>query len=166
VSAAKVPDCSGARSAIETCRFTGWRGLPGDCAPQRLFDLPDDAQWGEQRLGARFEPTGSRLLDLANYYRPMVHVRDGRVVLFEGMNPVLVDGWDTLAHDLGEPEAAFDWEHGAIPMPAGERVHAARGITIFLNPDNAFVIHVALYVPTTVSDYSARLRPHYRRTHQ
>jgi hypothetical protein len=163
VSAAKVPDCSGARRAIETCQLTGWQGLPTHCPPQRLFDLPDDAQWGEQRLGARFEPTRSRVLELANYYRPMVHVRDGHVVLFEGMNPTLADGWDALARDLGAPQSVFDWEHGAIPMAAGERVHAGRGITIFLNPDNAFVIHVALYVPTTVADYSARLRPHYRR---
>jgi hypothetical protein len=42
-------------------------------------------------------------------------------------------------------------------------VHAGRGITIFLNPDNAFVIHVALYAPTTVADYVARLGPRYRR---
>lgn len=147
-----------ARNAIETRNFIGWRGLPSGCTPDTLFDVSLDEHWGELQLGKRFEPAKTRLLDTNGYYRPMVYVRDGVVVMFDGMNPALANSWDKLSEDLGTPEAKLDWVHGTVPMPHGERVYASRGITIFLNPENNFVIYVAVYVPTTVEGYVERLR--------
>src|SRR5262245_42249155 len=150
--------CDAARRAIETHHFVGWQGLPAACGPDALFGTPFDDQWGMQSLGASFERARSRVLDLGGYYRPMAYVRDGQVVLFDGMNPELDGGWSPLSAGLGAPEATLDWVLGTTPMPGGERVHAARGITIFLNPANDKVVYVSVYAPTTVDEYSRRLR--------
>ena len=150
--------CDAARRAIETHQFVGWHGLPAGCTPESLFGIPYDDTWGMQSLGARFARARSRVLELAGYYRPMAYVRDGQVVLFDGMNPTLDGGWAPLSADLGPPEATFDWVLGTTPMPAGERVHAARGITIYLNPANDKVAFVSVYPPTTVDEYAQRLR--------
>lgn len=53
--------------------------------------------WGQRRLGASLATARSRLLDLGGYYRPMASVRDGVVILFDAMNPVLDAGWPALS---------------------------------------------------------------------
>jgi hypothetical protein len=149
--------CEAAREQIEARHFIGWRGLPSRCTPDVLFGLPIDERWGELPLGRRFEPARSRLLELDGYYRPLAYVRSGAVVLFDGMNPALSGDWNTLSADLGQPDATQNWIHGTIDMPGGLRIYAGKGITIFLNPENDFVIHVSLYEPCTVEDYIALL---------
>jgi len=150
--------CADARRAIEERRFLGWRGLPTGCTPVALFDVGLEDVWGEWQLGAAFEPARTRLLETDGYYRPMAFVRDERVVMFSGQNPELPVGWPELSADLGEPDAVLDWVHATDPITGGERVYAGRGITVFQDPDSDFVIHVALYVPTTVDEYVRRLR--------
>lgn len=151
--------CEDARRAIEEIRFVGWRGLPAGCAPEALVGLALDERWGRRTLGSEELPARMHLLELAGYYRPLVSVREGSVVLFDGRNPALVDGWPALEADLGAPERTQDFVHGTVPMRAGERIHATRGITIYLNPENQMVVHLAVYVPTTADDYLSRLRP-------
>ena len=150
--------CEAARQAIEARRFIGWRGLPAECSPDVLFGVDLDNQWGELPLGETFGPARSRLLDINGYYRPMAYARDGNVVMFDGMNPALDYDWTELSDSLGPPDAILDWVHGTVDMPGGELVYASRGITIFLNPENDFVIHISVYVPTTVEEYIKRLR--------
>lgn len=150
--------CLEARSAIEARRFNRWQGLPAGCTADELFGLPLDSSWGEASLGENFGLTRRRLLNIAGYYRPMAYVRDGAMALFDAMNPVLDGGWAALAADLGTPDAQLDWVHGTLAMPGGERTYASRGITIFLNPENDFVVHVSVYVPTSVDGYVQRLR--------
>lgn len=152
--------CDTARQAIEARRFQGWRGLPASCTPDALFGVAfDDAVWGQRRLGASLATARSRLLDLGGYYRPMASVRDGVVIMFDAMNPVLDAGWPALATDLGAPEATLDWMYGSVAMPGGERVFASRGITVFTNRDGDDVLHIALYPPTSVEGYTQTLRP-------
>jgi hypothetical protein len=149
--------CEAARKAIEAHRFIGWRGLPSQCAPDALFGVPLDERWGELQLGTSFEPARSRLLDIDGYYRPMAYVRGVCVVMFDAMNPVLDGGWGALSADLGRPDATQDWVHATTAMPGGVRIYASKGVTIFLNPRNDFVIHVSLYAPATVEEYITRL---------
>lgn len=151
--------CDSARGAIEARRFVGWRGLPAGCRPEQLAGVAFDDDWGVRALGEARAPARMRLLDVAGYYRPLVTVRDGAVVMIDGMNPQLDGGWAALEADLGAPEASRDFVFGTTPMAGGERIYASRGITVFVNPDNQLVVHVALYAPTTVTDYLARLRP-------
>jgi hypothetical protein len=150
--------CAEVRRAIEERRFVGWRGLPAGCTPEALFDVPWDDVWGERQLGAAFEPARTRLLETYGYYRPMAFVRDGRVVMFSGMNPQLAVPWPQLSDDLGEPDAMLDWTHATDPIPGGEWVYSRRGITIFLDPEDEVVIHVSLYAATTADEYARRLR--------
>ncbi|MBL8622200.1 MAG: hypothetical protein JNK64_12880 [Myxococcales bacterium] len=151
--------CESARQAVASRRFIGWRGLPAGCDPSALVGVGFDDTWGMRKLGDRFQPARMRLLEWPGYYRPLVSVRDGAVVMIDGTNPELDGGWAALAADLGAPEATRDFVHGTTPMGGGERVYASRGITVFVNPDNDFVVHVAVYPPTTVADYLERLRP-------
>ncbi|MBE7452250.1 MAG: hypothetical protein HS111_26215 [Kofleriaceae bacterium] len=44
----------------------------------------------------RAQLAGGGDLELAGYYRPLASVREGSVVLFDGRNPALVDGWPAL----------------------------------------------------------------------
>jgi hypothetical protein len=151
--------CEGAGKTIEAHGFVGWHGLPSGCTPDAMFGIPLDDHWGVQALGDNFENARSRLLDIGGYYRPMVYLRDGIVVMFDAMTPAIRGGWPSLAADLGTPEAAFDWVFGTVVMPGGERVHAGRGITISLNPENHVVVYVSVYAPTSVDEYVNRLRP-------
>lgn len=151
--------CDAARHAIETHRFTGWRGLPQHCTPDALFGIPFDDQWGKQPLGSDFAPARTHLLELGGYYRPMAYVREGHAVMFDAMTPALDGGWPVLAADLGTPEATFDWVFGTTPMAGGEHVYASRGITIFLNPDNNTVVYISVYASTTCAEYAKNLRP-------
>jgi hypothetical protein len=151
--------CDAAKQQIERRHFIGWRGLPAACTSDALFGVAFDETWGAGKLGADFEPARQRVLELAGYYRPMAYVREGHVVAFDGMNPELDADWAALSKDLGEPDAKLDWVHGTTPMSAGERVYAQKGITVFLNPSNDFVVYVMVYVPTTVEQYTKLLRP-------
>lgn len=151
--------CESARRAIEARQFVGWRGLPVGCRAEELTGVPFDDAWGMRRLGDQLEPARMRLLEVGGYYRPLATVRDGAVVMFDGTNPVLDGGLAALDADLGAPEASRDFVYGTTPMAGGERIYATRGITLFVNPENQFVVHVAVYAPTTVADYLARLRP-------
>ena len=154
-----IMTCADARQAIATRRFIDWRGLPRGCTTEALFGVPFDNSWGALPLGAALEPARSRLLDLAGYYRPLAYVRDGVPVAFDAMNPQLGDGWHALDGPLGAPDATVDWIFGTVPMPAGERVYASRGITIFLNPETQAVVYLTLYEPTSVEAYAQRIRP-------
>lgn len=151
--------CETARHAIAQRRFLGWRGLPAGCDPTALVGVGFDETWGLRKLGDKFQPARMRLLEWPGYYRPLVSVRDGVVVMIDGTNPELDGGWAALAADLGAPEATRDFVHGTTPMAGGEHIYASRGITVFVNPDNQFVVHVAVYPATTVADYLERLRP-------
>jgi hypothetical protein len=124
-----------------------------------LFGIPFDNDWGRQLLGSASEPARLRLLEIGGYYQPTAYVRDGVVVMFDGMKPALDGGWAALTADLGSPEASFDWVFGTTPMSGGEHVYARRGITIYLNPGNNVVVYVTVYAATTVDDYVKQLRP-------
>jgi hypothetical protein len=122
-----------------------------------MFGEPFDAdEWPTRLLGKRDTPW--LLVDVPGYYRPTVSVRDGVVVMFDGMNPELDGGWEPLAADLGEPEAKLDWMRDTLPMKGGEWVYPARGITIFGRAAGNAALHVAVYPPTTLAEYEASLR--------
>lgn len=152
--------CAAARSAIETHSLLGWTGFPADCTPDQLFGIPfDAATWGVLPLGSEQTPSRTRRLELPGYHRPLARVRDAHVIMFDAMRPALSADWPTLAADLGPPDGVFDFVFTSVLMPRGEHVYAARGITVFVNPENQLILHIALYVPTTVDLYARTLRP-------
>lgn len=155
---ARTMTCEDAKQAIETRRFVGWSGLPAGCTPDAMFGVPfEEEEWPTRMLGKR--STRWVQVEVAGYYSPTVSVRDGVVVLFDGMNPDLDGGWAPLAADLGEPEAKLDWYRDTLLMTGGEWVYPARGITIFGRAAGNAALHVAVYTPTTLAEYEASLRP-------
>jgi hypothetical protein len=150
--------CAAARQSIEQRRFIGWRGLPAGCTPDALVGVAFDDSWGVARLGEDLDEARQAVLHIKGYYRPMAFVRGGKVEAFDGMNPELDGDWAALAADLGEPDGKLDFVHGTTAMPGGERVYAQKGITVFLNPSNNFVVYVTLYAPTTLDGYVKKLR--------
>jgi hypothetical protein len=153
--------CEEARRRIERVELGGWTGLPA-CPPSALGADGDVEEWAERPLGEDFERASFRVLECAGYYRPTVSVRDGVVVLFDGMNPE--HELAPLAAELGDPAERLDYAHGTLPVDGGEWVYAGRGITLFVNTTAEELLHVALYAPTEVADYRARLRPHLGKT--
>jgi hypothetical protein len=154
-----VMSCEEVREAIAARRFVDWRGLPPGCTAEQLFGVPLDSSWGALPLGDAREQARSRLLEIPGYYRPLAYARDGVVVAFDAMNPELDGDAPALAKSLGPPDATLDWIFGTVSMPGGEQVHAARGITLSLNPETQGVVYVTVYAPTTVETYLKRLRP-------
>jgi hypothetical protein len=69
-----------------------------------------------------------------------------------------------LVDELGDAPERLDYAHGTLPVDGGEWVYADRGITLFVNTTAEELLHVALYAPTGVADYRARLRPHLGKT--
>jgi hypothetical protein len=152
--------CEEAKQAIESRRFVGWRGLPAGCSPDAMFGVKFEAkEWPKRTLGKH--ETRWHGLDIPGYYEPTVSVRDGVVVLFDGMSPELDGDWAPLAADLGEPEAKLDWTHDMLQMKGGEWIYPQRGITIFGRASGNAAIRIAVYHPTTLADYKASLRPDY-----
>jgi hypothetical protein len=159
----KTATCEDARRAIEARDFVGWTGLPAGCTSKVMFDIAEDDSWGTRLLGTT--KASQHVVALSGYDAPLVSSRDHEVALFDGGNPDLAGGWAKLHADLGEPDARLDYDYGTLVIPGGEWVYAARGITVSLSSDAGIVYHVAVYVPTTVDDYKARLRPHLGRSH-
>ena len=156
--------CAAARKAIETRGFVGWQGLPA-CTGDQLFDgFPADLSDRAKRpLGSSFSSAVFVLLELPGYYRPMANVRDGKLILVDGMNPEIGDVPALLA-DLGEPKAKLDWDFGTLPFSEREFVYPERGITLFLNTERDKALHVAVFAATDLETYLETLRPHLRKT--
>jgi hypothetical protein len=158
--------CADARDRIVRVELSGWRGLPAGCRPSELFaELSDDtSEWAVRPLGEDFERAAFAVVDLPGYYRPTVSVRDGAVVMFDGMNPRLAGGLEALVADLGEPEARLDYHHGTLPVEQGEWVFPSRGAALFVDTAADTALHVALYAPVTLEQYLRLLRPHLGKT--
>jgi hypothetical protein len=159
--------CDEGRERIARVSFVGWAGLPPGCRPGDLFERfprEDPADWPRRPLGEDYEPVAFAQLDLARYYRPAANLRDGALVLFDGMNPQLDGGLEPLLADLGAPAVRLDYAHGTLGVGSGELVFCDRGITLFVNTTGDTALHVALYHVTTVDDYRRRLRLHLGKT--
>jgi len=159
-------ECADARDRIVRVELVRWGGLPSGCRPSELFpELSDDtSEWAVRPLGEDFERAAFAVVDLPGYNRPTVSVRDGAVVMFDGMNPRLAGGLEPLVSDLGDPEARLDYRHGTLPVERGEWVYPSRGATLFVNTTADTALHVALYGPVTFRQYLRLLRPHLGKT--
>jgi hypothetical protein len=159
-------ECDAARDRIVRVELLGWRGLPEGCRPNDLFEelSNDTSHWAIRPLGESFERAAFAVLDIPGYYRPTVSVRDGVVVLFDGMNPEPAGGLEPLVADLGSPAAKLDSRHGTLSVPEGEWAYPLRGLTLFVNTTGETALHVALYSATTLQEYLRLLRPHLGKT--
>lgn len=153
------------RKAIEIRDFVGWSGLPSTCDPHDVFDdFPTDlSDRAERPLGDTFEPATFVVLDMGGYYRPTASIRDGSLVLFDGMTPELAGGTQRLLDALGPATARLDWYFGTLEVKGGEWVYPERGMTLFMNSTGDKALHIALYKSTDLKTYANTLRPHLRK---
>ncbi len=152
--------CAAARKAIENKDFVGWRGLPGCTGGELFAGFPADLSGRPTRhLGSSASSAAFVLLELPGYYRPMANVRDGKLVLVDGMNPEIGEALPALLTDLGEPNAKLDWVFGTLPFSEREWVYAERGISLFLNTEHDKALHIALYSATDLDTYLKDVRP-------
>ena len=151
-----------ALAAFAAADADGWPGLPehvhlADCSPLAAFD-PDDRFTGE--LGDPPAAAAWVAADSEVYAGGLrLWLRCGEVVALEGIHPLDPDGQFRPAPDLGAPDAAFETLLGSLWLPGGERVYAARGLALRVNPDNGLLLGLVGFAPTTAPDYRARLRP-------
>lgn len=156
--------CESALSVVQNQEYADWSGFGSDCNWTSLTGpLPED--WSEipsSPLGTSWRNAQKILLSLENYYRPFLYFVDGKPILFEGMNPELVD-LENLLQVLGDPETRLDWDFGTLPITMGESVYPRKGITLFMNSNGDKLLHIGLYEPTSLEAYLEMIRPSFRK---
>lgn len=143
---------------LDAADVSEWTGLPADAAQTLGIDVDAaptfDGLLGEPPAVTSWIPLATRRF--TDGLRAWV--RGAGVVLVEGAMPVDDEGGLLGIPELGEPDAAFDVEFGPLTIPGGERVYAARGLAICVNPRSGVLLAVRGYAPTTPDDYRRHLR--------
>jgi hypothetical protein len=139
-----------------------WPGLPGGITVAdagAVVPLEDGAAGGgflgEDRHPASWVIAGSETYEGGLY----VWHDGGRVLLLDGRDPVDGEGQPLVAPELGEPELALDTVLGRLTLDGGERVYAARGLALRVNPANRLLLGVIGFAPVSAAEYRSRLRP-------
>lgn len=139
-----------------------WRGLPAGLPLAEVGAiLPvEEGPIGTDVLGEDKRPVAWSAVE-SDVYEGGLRLwhEHGLALLLEGRDPVDPTGKPLRAPELGEPELALDTVLGRLHLPGGERVFAARGLALRVNPENGLLLGVLAFAPTTVEDYRARLRP-------
>lgn len=142
-------------------RVDTWTGLPAGTGLDTVAALHPDPQ-ADGRARAGQPPIWRTWLacDSAVYQEGLrVWVDGDDVVLIEGNYPVGTHGELLHAPDLGPPDITLDTVLGRLVLAGGERIYAARGLALRVNPANEVLLGVRGFAPTSVSDYRGRLRP-------
>lgn len=161
-----MTDLEVAVASFAAAELETWAGLPSEV---HLADF--EALLGfdrhDLRRGDAGDSSRTRLwvpAESAIYHgglRLWLDDNDGeRVVLLEGLNPLDPDGEPVLAPDLGDPDATFEAVLGPFHVRDAEKVYAARGLALQVNPENGVLVGVIGFAPTDVADYRRRLQPH------
>ena len=144
---------------LDAADVSGWTGLPADAAEALgvVGGTPStfDGLLGDPPAVTSWVPLSTRRF--TDGLRAWV--REGRVVLIEGVMPVDGDGGLLAIPELGEPDAEFDHVFGPLTIAGGERVYATRGLAVCVNPKSGVLLAVRGYAPTTPEDYRRHLRP-------
>lgn len=141
--------------------FRQWRGLSphtsfADVAA--VFEIDDDWR-GAGTLGSERREATWASVGLEGYEKGVrVWLDENLVILIDGELTELATELSVLLQDTGEPEAKLESYLGTFPIPESEWVYAARGLTLYVNPENGILLRVAVFVPTTLDVYRQRLR--------
>src|SRR5262245_16483738 len=129
--------------------FRGWSGLDPrtmlhDVA--EAFEVDDVPQPGV--LGSEERAAGWVTVAAGGYPEGIrVWLDQMDVLLLDGPDPELPEGLPALLDALGEPEARLDSYLGPLRVEGGEWVYAARGLTVYVNPENMLLLRLAGYGP-------------------
>jgi hypothetical protein len=141
--------------------FTGWYGL---AHPTRLSDAEHlfevEHGWrGRGRLGSDREEHDFVYSKVKRSERPLrLWLRRNDIILIDREYPPITRSLTTLLSDLGTPEAKEDSYLGMLLLAGSEWIYASRGLTLFLNPENASLLRIAAFEPSDLASYLSRLR--------
>ena len=142
-------------------RFADWNGLaPGTRVDDVAAALDLDRGWhGTGALGSERRPTDWLSAQAEGFPKGVrVWVEGESVRLLDAEGVALSDTTDALLDSLGAPEAELESYLGTLPIAKSERVHPARGLTVYLNPENRLLLRVAAYAPCSLDEYLCGLR--------
>jgi len=101
------------------------------------------------------------MLVVEGYDHPCRIWLDGpQVLMLDVQYPTFLPDVTVLLNGLGEPEAKLDYVWGTLPIERGEWVYPNRGLTLFVTPSNLSVLHLAVYLRTTLQTYEENFRLH------
>ena len=156
-----LPSYAAALRTFANREFSGWTGLPPSCSLEEVtqhFPLLNDGV-GLARLGRRKRQF--RMLVVEGYDHPCRIWLDGpQVLMLDVQYPTFLPDVTVLLNGLGEPEAKLDYVWGTLPIERGEWVYPNRGLTLFVTPSNLSVLHLAVYLRTTLQTYEENFRLH------
>jgi hypothetical protein len=164
-----VPDPQHSSQALDALRvfvardFAHWAGLApgttvGDVAA--AFEVDDTPQ--PALLGSEDRAAGWVTVEADGYPEGLrVWLDETDVALLDGPDVELPGGAADLAPllaQLGEPAARLDSYLGTYRIEGSEWVYPARGLTVYVNPENMLLLRVVGYAPTDLDTYERRLR--------
>jgi hypothetical protein len=138
-----------------------WRGLAPETSladVAALFKVDEETR-GRSQLGSERREAIWMSAMVEGYESGMrVWLDADDVLMLDAQYPQLVTDAPTLLHSVGEPEAKLDAYLGTFLLPGSEWVYPARGLTLYVNPENLVLLRLVVYVATTLDNYRQRLR--------
>lgn len=140
--------------------FSGWDGVPKDCAADSIKNIipPRSLQefigfLGSQKLAYKYY-----LGEAPGYSTPIQVWHDQQKVLKIDLKfPDIVLEPDYFVTHFGEPESKSDYYFNQVLFKQSEWIYASRGIVLRLNGDLSKVIKISVFSSTSVGEYSNNL---------
>jgi hypothetical protein len=140
-----------------------WYGLPMSTSVDDVADILDvDRSWhGAGFLGS--DKRSARWLSAAapGFEQGIrVWIDDAQVLLLDAPSLTLADGVDidVLLRGLGKPTAELESYLGTLAIARSELIYPERGLTLYVNPQNAILLRAVAYEPCELDHYVRRLR--------
>jgi hypothetical protein len=154
--------CQEALLLFSNRKFTQWAGIPSECSISDVFKLfkPDLEDYAVSILGSEYIQTSYKVCSLDNYPEPIqVWFRGEKIVKIEAQYVNLSsDQFEAILQAFGEPVNKFDYYLGSVLTLQAEWTFPERGISLFLNGDHTGLVKISVYHPTSLDEYTRRIR--------
>lgn len=151
-------DCEAVLQTILAKDFTQWHGLPATCRISdivSLFSLSKGV--GSGRLGDA--KVNFRTAAVDGYSRPIrIWFEEERILLIDIAQPEIIPDLDHHLAVFGAPDVKLDSYLSTLLLNESEWVYLSRGISFFINPATQVLLRVAIFTPTSLEKYKAKLR--------
>ncbi|MBE9183028.1 hypothetical protein IQ268_31325 [Oculatella sp. LEGE 06141] len=151
-------DCEIALNQFAKQDWLHWQGLPTCTLSTVAQMLPLSDGVGSGNVGE--QTAHFHRLHLPGYGQPvrLWFTENEQVLLLDVAHPSPSASLETLLAQLGEPDAKLDTHWNVLSLPQSEWLYAQRGLALWINPENQVILHLAVFAPTTLEQYSHTLR--------
>lgn len=154
--------CQRALVLFANKEFTQWNGIPSQCSVSDVFSTfkPKMEDFAVGTLGSEYIRTSYKVCSVDNYAEPIeVWFRGDEIVKIEARYVNLSpDQFKAILQSFGEPVAQLDYYLGSALVSKAEWVFPERGISLFFNGDRTGVVKLSVYHPTSLDEYTRRIR--------